>query len=304
MNDLARSPRNEIVNLQMEVGELVRHAAMTAIMPRFGQLRACDVEEKTSGEVVTIADHEAEEILTEGLKKILPDVRVIGEEACELEASLMQGLDKGLVWIVDPLDGTANFAAGREPFGVIIALAQEGVTTAAWLYNPITDRMCFASLGRGAFIRNGRRATRRVVTRVNDARPIAALATQFMSATLRNAVVSAATDAFEIRPIPRCAAEHYPMLALCENHIAVFQRTLPWDHAAGALFLSEAGGRVSRWDGSPYAFHDGGLGIVAASSTSLWKSALETLNGKNNLLAGASERSCNRSMSPPHNSVD
>lgn len=289
MIKIARSARHELVDLEMEVGSLVRHAAMTAILPRFGQLRTCDVEEKTLGEVVTIADHEAERILTQGLETILPDARVIGEEACETDPSLLNGLDKGLVWIVDPLDGTANFAAGREPFGVIIALARDGVTTAAWLYNPMTDRMSFASAGRGAFIRDGRRASRRVETRANEGRPIAALATQFMAAPLREAVVGAATDAFELRPIPRCAAEHYPMLALGQNHIALFQRTLPWDHAAGALFLSEAGGRVSRWDGSPYAFHDRGLGIVAASTTALWTMAHETLNVENNLLGGAFE---------------
>lgn len=287
MKDLEQSQRHVIVDLQMEVGSLVRHAAKTAILPRFGQLRACDVKEKTPGEVVTIADHQAEQILTEGLKAIMPDARVIGEEAFESDPSLLRGLDTGLVWIIDPLDGTANFASGREPFGVIVAFARDGVTTAAWLYNPMTDRMCFASLGQGAFITDSSGITHRVETRADNVRPIAALATQFMSAPLRNAVIGAAATAFELRPIPRCAAEHYPMLALCENHIAVFQRTLPWDHAAGALFLSEAGGRVSRWDGSPYAFHDSGLGIVAASSTSLWERALTTLNGENNLLAGA-----------------
>lgn len=274
MNYFSRSRRDEVAHLQAEVAMLMRHAATTAIMPRFGRLLASDVQEKAPGEVVTIADHESEAILTEGLQAILPDARVIGEEASESNPHLLQSLDSGLVWIVDPLDGTANFAAGRGPFGIIIALAHEGVTIASWLYNPVTDRLCYASTGRGAFLQDSKETPRAIFTQSNDCRPIAALATQFMPAALRNEVIASATTAYELRPIPRCAAEHYPRLALGENHVALFQRTLPWDHAAGALFLTEAGGRVSRWDGSPYVFHDGGLGIVAASSEALWQAAL------------------------------
>ncbi len=52
--------------------------------------------------------------------------------------------------------------------------------------------------------------------------------------------------------IPRCAAEQYPRIVLGVNDLAVFERTLPWDHAPGSLFVNEAGGKVARPDGSPY----------------------------------------------------
>jgi fructose-1,6-bisphosphatase/inositol monophosphatase family enzyme len=200
---------------------------------------------------------------------------VLGEEACAANPALMNGLDRGQVWIVDPLDGTANFVAGLECFGIIVALARDGVTEMAWLFDPVNDRMSHAARGGGAYV-DGRQIP---LGEEQPARPIAALATQFMNDSSRESLLRRAEAAYDVRPIPRCAAEHYPRLALRENHVALFQRTLPWDHAAGALFLTEAGGKVSRWDGSPYCFHDDRLGIVAASSPALWQAAMTTLIG-------------------------
>ncbi|MEA3079912.1 MAG: hypothetical protein QOF05_1320 [Sphingomonadales bacterium] len=266
-----------VADLQNRVSPLMRYAAQTAILPRLGQLQHAEIIEKTPGEVVTIADRESEQILTEGLLAILPQARVIGEEACGAQPSLLEGMDEGIVWIVDPLDGTSNFAAGHEPFGVIVALAENGVTIAAWLYNPVSDCMCHATLGRGACVSRANEAPRAVEGHGGRGRPIAMLATQFMPKAIESALVEIAAESFELQPIPRCAAEHYAMLARRENHVALFQRTLPWDHAAGALFLSESGGMVSRWDGSPYRFYDNRMGILAASSREMWRLGRETL---------------------------
>lgn len=255
------------------VAALIRKAAADAILPRFRQLRQADVAEKSPGEWVTVADRESEQILTEGLTDILPSARVVGEEACSTDPALLQGLGEGQIWIVDPLDGTANFASGHEPFGIIVALADRGETIAAWLYDPLADRLCFAALGHGAELSVRHQAPRPLRVPGDPERPIATLATQFMPAELRDQVVADAERVFDVRPIPRCAAEHYPRLCLGENHVAMFQRTLPWDHAAGALLLTEAGGHVTRWDGRPYRFADAGVGILAASSRSLWDRA-------------------------------
>ena len=264
------------LELRTPVAAILRQAAANAIMPRFRQLRRSDVTEKTPGEWVTVADRDSECILADGLAAILPAARVIGEEACAADASLLEGLEEGLVWLVDPLDGTANFASGHEPFGLIVALAYEGETLAGWLYDPLTDRLCFAARGQGAQVSIGTQ-TEPMKISADPEKPIVTLATQFMPAALRDQVVAAAEEAFDVRPIPRCAAEHYPRLCFGENHVALFQRTLPWDHAAGALLLTEAGGHVARWDGAPYCFHDGGLGILAASTPRLWERAADVL---------------------------
>src|SRR3546814_18994566 len=70
---------------------------------------------------------------------------------------------------------------------------------------------------------------------------------------------------FRLVDIPRCAAEQYPRLVLGQNDVSVFARTLPWDHAAGTLFVNEAGGRCQRLDGSPYMVGDLRRGLLGAS---------------------------------------
>jgi fructose-1,6-bisphosphatase/inositol monophosphatase family enzyme len=77
--------------------------------------------------------------------------------------------------------------------------------------------------------------------------------------------------------VPRCAAESYQRLAFGRDDIALFQRTLPWDHAAGVLFLTEAGGKVTDWHGN--AWHPGteGTGILAAASERAWQLGAEAL---------------------------
>lgn len=266
-----------VAMLDSDIGALLRRVAETAIMPRFQRLRDGDVKEKTPGEFVTVADHEAEAMLTESLSILLPGSRVVGEEACAADPSHLEGLDKGLVWVVDPLDGTAHFAAGREPFGTMVALAADGETLGGWIYNPARKLMYTGSLGQGAFEVDAAGTVRRLKTADPPDKPIAGLATQFMTPELREATQARARAAFDIHPIPRCAAEHYPRLCRSENHVALFQRTLPWDHAAGALILAEAGGHVARWDGTPFRFYDNGLGILAAVGRDAWDKAAKVL---------------------------
>ena len=83
--------------------------------------------------MVTVADVASEQRLASGLAKILPGVPVVGEEAVESDPGLVDliGRPGEACWIVDPLDGTANFAAGRDRFAMIVCLVQDGSTVAA-----------------------------------------------------------------------------------------------------------------------------------------------------------------------------
>jgi fructose-1,6-bisphosphatase/inositol monophosphatase family enzyme len=290
VNVLCPTYGNELVaSVKSEVETLLRQVADTAIMPHFRQLRDGEISEKTPGELVTIADHKAEAMLEEHLATILPYSRVVGEEACAADPAVLDRLDGGLVWVVDPLDGTAHFAAGREPFGTMVALAADGRTIGSWIFNPVQNLMFTAALGEGAFVTNAEGMRQRLKTADPSGTPVAGLATQFMTPELREATTARGSEAFDLVPIPRCAAEHYPRLCRSENHIALFQRTLPWDHAAGALLLTEAGGYVARWDGTPYRFHDNRLGILAATSRKLWDEAAEILFAGGALFAGGRE---------------
>jgi len=275
--------------LDSDVQALLRQVAERTIMPHFRQLRDGDAKEKTPGEWVTIADHQAEEMLTERLTDLLPGSRVVGEEAAASDPGVLERLDEGLVWVVDPLDGTAHFAAGREPFGTMVALAADGVTLGGWIFLPVPGQMYRGLKGQGAFAIDPDGTSRRLQTTDPQGTPIAGLATQFMTPALREATLAAAEGVFELQPIPRCAAEHYPRLCRNENHIALFQRTLPWDHAAGALIFAEAGGYIARWNGAPYHFHDGELGILAANSRKLWDRAADVLFACGTLHEGGNE---------------
>lgn len=257
------------------VSALMRSVAEAVILPRFRNLTAHEVEEKTPGELVTIADREAEERLTEGLAAIDREAVIVGEEACAANPALIKQGSAARAWIIDPIDGTANFAAGQPPFGVMIALVEHGVTQAGWLYDPVAGRMCHAVLGGGAFMNDAPvRAHASGATR-----PLAAVSKVGQSEDEHAARAARFEGAFEMVPLPRCAAENYPRLVLGQNDVAVFRRTLVWDHAPGVLFLTEAGGYVGRWDGSPYAIGDEGIGIVAASTPELGARATALLYG-------------------------
>lgn len=254
---------------------LLREVAAAVVLPRFRHLDAADIEEKAKDDLVTIADREAEVELARGLAGIDPEARIVGEEACAADPTLLDTVGSGRVWLIDPVDGTNNFAAGRTPFGMMIALVEDGAPQAGWLYDPVADRMCHAVRGGGAFI-DGEPVTARAT---GAAEPVAALATYFMSDEDRAALAERVAGKLTLVEIPRCAAEQYPRLVLGENDLALFQRTLPWDHAAGVLFLEEAGGHVARADGSPYRVGDNRRGMLSAASPELWEQAAPLIFG-------------------------
>ena len=263
------------MSLGQQVSALMREIAASVVMPRFRLLAEHEIAEKSPGEIVTSVDHEVERLLGEGLGAFGPCARLVGEEAVAQDPGLLGRIGEGLVWLVDPLDGTANYAAGRPPFGMMVALVDDGEPVEGWILDAITGRMCHARKGGGATCdgvpvrapASGREP------------PVAALGTHFLSAGRRARVHRVAERSLDVRPVPRCAAESYPRLALGQDDIALFQRILPWDHAAGALFLTEAGGRATHWDGTPWRVGGAGRGMLAAATPDLWRVAADLLLG-------------------------
>lgn len=253
--------------LSRAVHAAMREAAERAILPRWQSLAAEDIIAKAADDVVTIADREAEAILTEQLSALLPEATIVGEEAAHADPHMLERLASGLCWIVDPLDGTNNFAAGKPPFGVLVALADNGETIGGWLLDPLSGRLCHAEHRGGAFI-NGERVTTRSS---GEPLPVAAISLIYMDPAQREAVKAHIAPHYRLVDIPRCAAEQYPRLVLGENDVSIFERTLPWDHAAGVLFLNEAGGKAARPDGSAYRVADHARpGLIGAASPWLW----------------------------------
>lgn len=244
----------------------MRDAAARAILPRYQTLRAHEVTDKSSGDAVTIADEQSEAILAEGLARLLPDAAIVGEEAAHANPGLTLRLGDALCWIIDPLDGTNNFARGQPPFGILVALAEAGETIAGWIYDPLSGRCCHAERDRGAFV-NGERIQS---VGSGQAKPVAAVSLALADPRYAPRIRELLEPRCSIVDIPRCAAEQYPRLALGENDIAFVNRTLAWDHAAGVLFLNEAGGKAARYDGTLYRVDDDRIGLLAAATPSLW----------------------------------
>jgi fructose-1,6-bisphosphatase/inositol monophosphatase family enzyme len=254
--------------LDRQIAALMRRVAESAILPRYQALADHEVIAKAANDMVTIADTEAEALLAEGLAAILPEAAIVGEEAVHADPALSARLDNGLCWIIDPVDGTNNFAAGKPPFGIILSLSDGGDIRSGWIYDPLQDRLCIAHKGQGAFV-NGERIAARPT---GQTPPIAAISTVFLDPAQRAQVQARIAPFYSLVDIPRCAAEQYPRLVLGVNDISVFERTLPWDHAAGVLFVNEAGGMAARPDGSPYRTDQHGQkGLFAASSPALFE---------------------------------
>lgn len=264
----------DVEALHHQLVPVVQSVGQNILMRHFQNLSNRQIFEKGPDDLVTIADHESEAALSRALGHILPQASIVGEEGTAADPTLAERLGDKWVWIVDPIDGTGNFASGKAPFGILIALASHGVTKAGWIYDPQTDRLCHAFQGQGAFI-NGQT----VEARSSGANvPIAAISTVFVEPGKRAALLELAATHYDLVGIPRCAAEQYPRLVTGENDITLFERTLAWDHAAGALFLNEAGGKCARFDGSDYRVDDHRTGMIAAASPALWDQAAAIFN--------------------------
>ena len=256
--------------LDREMLALMRRVTEAVILPRYRNLADGEVEDKAKdgggNDPVTIADREAEAMLFEGLAKLDPAIALVGEEAVHADPSLADGLG-GPCWIVDPIDGTRNFARGQGPFGIIVARAERGEAVSGWIFDCLSRRFCAAHRDEGAFIGGERIAARTT----GEHPPVAAISLLFASAAERELLLAHIAPYYATADIPYCAAEQYPRLALGVNDVALFSRTLAWDHAAGALWLNEAGGRAARFDGMPYRV-DGSTsgGLIGAASPEMF----------------------------------
>lgn len=269
--------------LDFEVCAAMREAARRAIMPRFMQGNPIAAEFKAHGEAVTIADRESEAILAERLAPLIPGATIVGEESAHEDPTMLGHLGSGTCWIIDPLDGTGNFAEGTGPFGILVALAQDGLPIAGWIFDPITGRMCMAQANCGAKI-NGISFRSPDVCRE---RPIVALTKLFADQGRREDLITALNDDCTMLDSPRCAADQYPRVASAEHDAAMFTRTLAWDHAAGVVFVNEAGGRAARPDGSAYRCDEPHGGLIVATVPRQWDKLALKLEQSGVALAGA-----------------
>jgi fructose-1,6-bisphosphatase/inositol monophosphatase family enzyme len=250
---------------------LLAEAARTEILPRFRRLGSDDIRLKTSAaDLVTDADVNAERVITAAIAERYPDALVVGEESCEIDDTLLPKLAGAkLAFVIDPVDGTFNFASGVPLFGVMLAVVVEGETVAGIIHDPIGKDFLIGVRGAGAYIQaDGAKSAVRVAAPVPVSGMTGALSWQFLEEPERSRV--ARNQAKCLSQIGyRCAAHEYRVIASGHVHFALFGKVMPWDHLAGILILEEAGGYAARLDGTPYrpGHVDGGL-LVAPDKPS------------------------------------
>jgi fructose-1,6-bisphosphatase/inositol monophosphatase family enzyme len=231
------------------VGELMRETAASELLPRFRSLAKEDIRMKRPGDVVTVADEASEQRLAVGLASILPGVPVVGEEAVEKEPGLVDLIARPgeACWIVDPLDGTANFADGKDCFAMIVCLVQDRVTVGGWILDVPRGHMAIALKGQGVTVDGA------PVTRAKPARPPIGFAGYKVKKEFDRQLPPAKRRTLGRVSTLRCAGAEYLEILAGRADFNLYRMTKPWDHAAGTLMIAEAGGEAQRFDGEPYA---------------------------------------------------
>jgi len=252
-----------------EVLELLQQVAADVIDPRFRSLEDAEIAEKNPGDLVTIADREAETRITEALVRAHPGAVVLGEEATATDDTLEERFRAAdHAFTVDPVDGTKNFVHGSRDHAVMAAEIRAGEVVRSWIWQPQHRTAYVAERGRGAH-RNGERLVRPSV----GAQP--------RGVTSRRRWIGASLGdlpALELTWV--CCGVDYPKLVEGEADYLVYRGTKPWDHAPGSLLLEEAGAFLGTFDGRRYRPQEVPLsGLVAAADRATYDRVQGLLDG-------------------------
>ncbi len=227
----------------------VRAVARAEILPRFRALAAAEVRAKTGpDDLVTEADLRAEAVLSEAFAARFPEALILGEEAASADPSLIDWVAEAeLTLILDPVDGTWNFAHGLAVFGVILAVAKRGVPVWGMLYDPICDDWVEAAESEGARFRQ-----RRLEIAGAGAQARTGYAPLGFIPQRHRAEMAERLSGFGRVGSLRCSCHEYRMLAQGHVDFVLSAGLMPWDHAAGVLAVGQAGGTAKMLDGRAY----------------------------------------------------
>jgi len=230
---------NQICELVRKCGELIKNANRDELQ----------IDSKAGhANFVTEYDKRVQDMLKAGLKEIAADVKFIGEEG---EA---QGfLDKGRFFIVDPIDGTTNFIKDYHMSCISVGLIEDGKGSKAVVYNPYLDEMFYAAKGLGAYC-NGKRIH---VSNQPLENGIVLFGTSPYNAELSEKSFETAYAYFKkALDIRRSGSAALDLCSIAAGRAELYFELIlsPWDYAAGALIVEEAGGIVSDMDGNPIVY--------------------------------------------------
>jgi myo-inositol-1(or 4)-monophosphatase len=243
------------------------HAARlggTRTRPKLGKLSAGDVELKTTHKdwnPVTALDRSVEKEMAVFLRERYPEHGFLGEEGVANRSGSADHL-----WILDPIDGTANFIHGIPHYGVSIAYAHGGVVLAAACLDPVREELFTALRGKGAWL-NGQPISASAATRLSDA--IVCTGFYYDRGEMMNRTLSTMRKLFN-RRIHGIRRSGSAVLDICwtaaGRYDAYFEYELSsWDFAGAALVAEEAGAKVSTADGAPLTLASASFACAAPS---------------------------------------
>lgn len=234
----------EIANsLRDSVADLLREGSVKFILPRYQNLADTDIHTKTSKtDFVTIADQEMEIFLTDRLPALLPDSWVLGEEAVSLNPEIRTKVSKGLVWCVDPVDGTRNFVQQNQNFCSMISLVKDNQPIASWIYLPLADLCYFTAIGTGCWHEIDAKWTQLPLHTTQRRHPdLIGTGTVLGLSDAQRDTVRVTLSGLKGRRSVGCAGVETVKLITAEHDFLFHTRITPWDHAPVALFTTEAG---------------------------------------------------------------
>ncbi len=261
-------------DLRALIVRAARNAARDQVLPRFRQLAAHEISTKSGpADLVTLADTMAEDQLKAEIGAGWPDALVVGEESVAGDAAL-RGAMATAEWavVIDPVDGTWNYAKGLALFGMIIAVLHRGAPVYGLLYDPVLDDWIEAAADLPTRIVMAGRDPRPLsvssevrVARINGYVPLG-----LFPKAAQTRIVKEFPDFARIYSL-RCSCHEYRMVAQGHAEFVLSGPVPhPWDHAAGVLAVQQAGGVSRMLDGRDY--HAGitkGVVLTAGTQT-LW----------------------------------
>jgi len=266
----------------IQLGAILCAAGAEDILPRFGKLQQHQIREKTSAfDVVTEADEAAERAIAAGIRAAFPGAAVVGEEAAGRDPGMLDLLGTAdLAFVVDPLDGTKNFASGLPLFGVMAAVVARGPVVGGVIHDPVGQPTAYALRDQGPWLDAGGGPR----TELHVARPLPVaqmhgiVSTNFLPEPQRSQV-NGRLSCFASTNWFRCAAHEYRLAAAGHCQVLFYNKLMPWDHAAGWLLHREAGGHSAHFDGSAYLPTHTTGGLLCAPSQASWNEVHAALFG-------------------------
>ena len=240
-----------------EVGREAARLACEIIAPRFRAIdkgSPVDRVAKGRGNFVTETDLAAEAAVIDLLRAEYPDHQILSEET----SNVVEGWDRGFTWVIDPLDGTGNFARGIPTFAFNLALCQDGQPVLGLTTHPITGDEFFAEKGGGLWVNGWKALVSKAPTMAESLMGIGLGYDYDRAAKLLALLNDLWPGAISIQNIGT-AALGLAYAASGRFDLYVHQYRLPWDMAPGILFVREAGGEIITRDGAPVTIYSEGV---------------------------------------------